>query len=216
MADGQRLIRSLFLVLVATGVTGCGLPPPSPPLTQSPSPARSQVQPSASADSFEALATRPVAPPAGPREPCPVSDVAEIHSEIAPASGTGPIYAVLGANAGRAPLSEITVTAFGREWQQIKTLWVSTDPADGRILVRVAGFDPASPAGFIRGAAPAEDGLPTQLRLGPERGVIFGDGPMPEGWRAWSSGTLVLGVGCYAFQIDTYRATASVVFEVVE
>jgi hypothetical protein len=123
---------------------------------------------------------------------------------------------VLGANAGRASLSEVTVTAFGREWQQIKTLWVSTDPADGRILVRVAAFDLASPAGFIRGAAPADDGPPTQLRLGPDRSVTFGDGPMPEGWRAWSSGTLVLEVGCYAFQIDTHRATDSIVFEVVE
>jgi hypothetical protein len=101
----------------------------------------------------------------------------------------------------------------------VKTLWISTDPRDDYVLVRVARIDePASNRpvpGFLQGAAHLPGDVYTQLRLGPTGSVRLNPGPMPEGWRAWSSSTLVDGPGCYGFQIDTMRATMHVVFEVV-
>ncbi len=141
--------------------------------------------------------------------------MAVINSLIAPASGTGPVYAVLGAAAGRFDITDAPRVSFER--YQMKTLWVATDPVDERVLVRVARLDGNSDApGFATGTALDATGMPTQLRLGPEGSLQFGGGPMPAGWRAWSSGTLVPGVGCYRFQIDTARSTQALVFEVVD
>jgi hypothetical protein len=146
---------------------------------------------------------------------CSVSPVAEISPLIAPASGTGPIRAVLGARAGHFDLSDNPITAFGRH--QMKTLWLSLEPGDGRILVRVMLLDRHTlPPGFAaqdHASAPSDEGMPTQLRLGPEGSVSFGQ---PQEWRAWSSGTLVAGVGCYAFQMERERGTETLVFEVIE
>jgi hypothetical protein len=98
----------------------------------------------------------------------------------------------------------------------LKTLWVSVDPADERILIRVTAIPPANATwpGFAVGHR-LLDGIPSELRLGPDSNLQFGGGPMPEGWRAWSSSTLVDGPGCYSFQIDSARATSNVIFEVV-
>jgi len=164
---------------------------------------------------FADLAGRPLEPPSILIRACPVGPVAGIDPLIAPASGTGPIYAVLGAADGRLDIGNAQPSLFGR--YQMKTLWVATDPVDERILLRVLRLDALSPKpGFATGQGLDAEGMPTQLRLGPEGSVRFGGGSMPEGWRAWSSGTLVPNVGCYAFQIDTARGTQSLVFEVVE
>ena len=186
---------------------------PSPSIAASTQPTTVSQRP----DPFAELAARALQPPPIPWGGCPVAPVAEIDPRIAPASGTGPIYPVLGANAGRFSIADAPVAEFGR--YQMKTLWVSTDPADELILIRVLRTDGQPPApGFTGGSASARDseGMPTQLRLGPDASLSFGGGPMPEGWRAWSSGTLVADAGCYAFQIDTPRGTETLVFEVVE
>jgi hypothetical protein len=161
------------------------------------------------------LAARPLQLPDLRSGTCPVTSVGVINELIAPASGTGPIYAVLGAGEGRFDITDSPRVAFER--YQMKTLWVATDPVDEHILIRVGRVDNEIPApGFAAGEALDATGMPTQLHLGPEGSVQFGGGPMPAGWRAWSSGTLVPDVGCYSFQIDTARATQALVFEVVE
>ena len=168
-------------------------------------------------DPFAELAARALQPPPIPWGGCPVAPVAEIDPRIAPASGAGPIYPVLGANAGRFSIADAPLAEFDR--YQMKTLWVSTDPSDELILIRVLRMDGEAPApGFSGGSGSGRDseGMPIELRLGPEASLSFGGGPMPEGWRAWSSGTLVADAGCYAFQIDTARGTETLVFEVVE
>ena len=189
---------------MAAIAAGCGLTPPE------------TVVPSldaSSADAFDRLATRAVALPlleaAGP---CPVDTAGPIEPRIAPALGSGPVYPVMGgarislAGAVRGPFER-----FG-----LKTLWVSVDPVDERVLIRVTAIRPPDRAwpGFAVGHRPL-DGIPSELRLGPESNLQFGGGPMPEGWRAWSSSTLVDGPGCYSFQIDTARRSANVIFEVV-
>jgi hypothetical protein len=141
-----------------------------------------------------------------------VAPVAVISDLIAPASGTGPTYAVLGAAKGSFHLTDQTRVAFDR--YQMKTLWIATDPEDDYILIRVLRVERDGQApGFAAGTALDATGMPTAMRLGLEGTVEFG---APEDWRAWSSGTLVAGVGCYSFQIDTARATQTLVFEVVE
>ena len=143
------------------------------------------------------------------------SPTAKIDARVAPASGTGEVVAVLGAAAGRFSIRDVATSSFGR--YQMKTLWISTDPADHVILVRVMSVgDAREDPGFVGGDIPEAGGMPTQLRLGPEGSVQFGDGPMPESWRVWSSGTLVAEVACYAFQIDTERSTDHIVFEVID
>ena len=161
---------------------------------------------------FDELAARPLAPPELVTEPCPVDALSEIDDRIAPALGFGPIYPVMGSD--RISLTEIPRGPLDR--YHLKTLWVSTDPGDEHILIRVTtlGSLQVRTPGVLGGQA-VVDGIATQLHLGPDASLRFGDGPMPEGWRAWSSSTLVDGPGCYAFQIDTKRATAHVVFEVV-
>jgi hypothetical protein len=145
-------------------------------------------------------------------DPCPADALSEIDDRISPALGFGPIYPVMGS--GRISLTEMPRGAVDR--YHLKTLWVSTDPSDERILIRVIALGPLDGrAPGLSGSHALVDGIATQLRLGPVASLRFGDGPMPEGWRAWSSSTLVDGPGCYAFQINTKRATAHVVFEVV-
>jgi hypothetical protein len=226
--DSGRLASFLVSLLAAMAVVGCGdarpTRPPASPLPSPPASASSarSLAPSVSSpsvspqpDPFNELASRPLVVPAVRSGTCPVTPVAMINELIAPASGMGPTYAVLGAAAGRYDLTEGPRVAFER--YQMKTLWVSTDPVDEHILVRVVRVDSDAPApGFAAGEALDATGMPTQMHLGPEGSVQFGGGPMPAGWRAWSSGTLVPDVGCYSFQIDTVRATQALVFEVVE
>jgi len=165
-----------------------------------------------SAESFDRLATRAVGIPVlQAADPCPVDRAEPIEPRIAPALGTGPVFPVMGgprlslAGAVRGPFERFA----------LKTLWVSVDPADERILIRITAIRPANVTwpGFAVGHRPF-DGIPSELRLGPDSNLQFGGGPMPEGWRAWSSSTLVDGLGCYSFQIDTARATSNVIFEV--
>lgn len=226
--DSRRLSRLAAALFAATSIVACGdatpsrpsasplPPPPSPdPSAGSPGPSISSPSVSPQPDPFAGLTARPLQVAAAPSGTCPVTPVAVITSLIGPASGTGPVHAVLGAAGGRFDITDAPRVSFGR--YQMKTLWVATDPVDERILVRVVRVDGNSAApGFPTGAALDATGMPTQLRLGREGSVQFGGGAMPTGWRAWSSGTLVPGVGCYAFQIDTARATQALVFEVVD
>lgn len=218
----MRLQRGALLAMAAT--LAAVLPLVACASQAEPSRAPTSVRPTARPsavsqrpDPFAELAARALQPPPIPWGGCPVAPVAEIDPRIAPASGTGPVYAVLGANAGRFSIDDAPLAAFGR--YQMKTLWVATDPTDEQILIRVLRMDGKPPTpGFTGGSASAPDSekIPTQLRLGPEASLRFGGGPMPEGWRAWSSGTLVADAGCHAFQIDTARGTETLVFEVVE
>jgi hypothetical protein len=224
--DGIRTVRvrsqRVLLIATVTGLivaAGCtSVPNPSSPAI-APRPSSPATAPSAletvspsPSDPFEELARRQLAPSATVRSSCPVSVVKPIASRIAPASGAGPTYAVLGAARGRFDLRQETQTSFGRH--HMKTLWVSTSPRDERLLVRVARLTGAGPLpGFAAGDVPDGDGMPTQLRLGPEGSVVFEGGPMPEGWRAWSSATLVAGAGCYAFQVDSAHGSETIVFE---
>ncbi len=146
---------------------------------------------------------------------CPVTPTVEISDLIAPGIGPGPVYPVIGGSGNRVSIAGAPRTSFDR--YAVKTLWVATDPADERIVVRVGAPEGQTPEpGFLRGSVLTEDGLPTQLRLGPDGSLQFGGGPMPEGWRAWSSATMVPGSGCYAFQIDVQGRTALVAFEVTD
>lgn len=191
--------------------TACADVAPSP---SSARPATDRAAPaSARGDPFAPLATRPWDPPSLEGDQCAPSPTAEIDARVAPASGTGPIVAILGATDGRFNITGATKSAFDR--YQMKTLWVSTDPADAAVLIRVGFMDGNAKPGFMDGNVPDEHGMATQLRLGPSGSLTFGGGPMPQGWRAWSSGTLVADLGCYAFQIDTERATDHIVFEVI-
>ncbi len=198
-----------WLAALAMVVAACASPMPFPSSVPLPTVTATSPQ---STSPFDELAARPPVPPDLVTDPCPVDALSEIDDRIGPALGFGPIYPVMGT--GRISLTEVARGAFDR--YHLKTLWVATDPADERILVRVG------PLGDLEGRAPGVsgghavvDGIATQLRLGPDASLRFGDGPMPSGWRAWSSSTLVDGPGCYAFQIDTKRATAHVVFDVV-
>jgi hypothetical protein len=198
-------------VALALVVAACANPNPSPSniLLPRATPTRTAPRPT---DAFDALASRALAPPDLVADPCPVDALSEVDDRIAPALGPGPIYPVMGS--GRVSLTGAARGAFDR--YHLKTLWVSTDPVDERILIRVTvlgSIDVRSPG--LSGGHALVDGIATQLRLGPVASLRFSPGPMPEGWRAWSSNTLVDGPGCYAFQIDTARATAHVVFEVV-
>jgi hypothetical protein len=190
-------------------IAACASPMPSPWTTPQP------IAPSTTPQStgpFDELAARPLALPDHAADPCPVDGLAEIDPRVAPALGPGPTYPVMAS--GRVSLTDVPRGAFDR--YHLKTLWVSTDPDDERILIRVAGlgaFEGRAPG--VSGGHAVVDRIATELRLGPDASLRFGGGPMPEGWRAWSSSTLVDGPGCYTFQIDTRRATAHVVFEVV-
>lgn len=201
------MIRGTGLAALALVLATCGSPMPSPSTLPPPT-----VIASLPTGPFDELATRPLTAPDLPADACPVDALAEIDPRIAPALGPGPIYPVMGS--GRISLTDATRGAFDR--YHLKTLWVSTDPRDERILIRVAflgTLDVRRPG--VSGGHALVDGIATQLRLGPTSSLRFGDGPMPEGWRAWSSSTLVDGPGCYAFQVDTKRATAHIVFEVI-
>ena len=214
----ERLTR-LAAVIAAVLVAACGQsepsrPTPSPgPSAQSPVPSPPSPSVSRQPDAFATRSARSLQPPSIPPDTCPVAPVVEISPFVAPASGTGPVYAVLGAAEGRFDITDTQLSSFER--YPMKTLWVATDPADERVLIRVVRVDGRSATpGFATGAAPDAEGLATQLRLGPEGSIGF-EGE-PEGWRAWSSTTLVPGVGCYAFQVDTARTTQTLVFEVVK
>jgi len=199
-------MRRAGLLALALLANACAAPTPEPSsvlVTTAPTPKPT--------DAFDQLAARPLAPPALVTEPCPVDALSEIDDRIAPALGFGPIYPVMGT--GRVSLTGAARGAFDR--YHLKTLWVSTDATDERILIRIlalGSFDVRAPG--LSGSHAVVDGIATQLRLGPASNLKFGGGPMPEGWRAWSSNALVDGPGCYAFQSDTDRATAHVVFEV--
>ena len=203
------MIRRVGLVAQALLIAACANPMPSPPSIHVPTATATAPRPTGP---FDELTTRPLAPPDSAAGPCPVDALAEIDPRIAPALGPGPIYPVMAGD--QVSLTDVTRGAFDR--YHLKTLWVATDPVDERILVRVTALgtlDGRAPG--VSGSHAVVDGIATQLRLGPDASLRFGDGPMPEGWRPWSSSTLVDGPGCYAFQIDTGRATAHVVFEVV-
>jgi hypothetical protein len=205
------VIRRTALAAFSLVVAACATPVPSPSSVP-PRTATAAPQPTGP---FDELAARAVALPDVPARPCPISPATEIDDRVAPALGEGPVFAVIAPP--RWPLAGQSRTAFER--YPVKTLWVSTDARDGHVLVRIARIEePASNArvpGFMQGAAHLPGDVYTQLRLGPAGSVSLGPGPMPEGWRAWSSTTLVDGPGCYVFQIDTKRTTAHVVFEVV-
>lgn len=206
------MIRRAGLAALALIVAACASPIPSPSSVPLPTATATATKPTGP---FDELAARHLAPPQPPLGTCPISPATEIDERVAQALGEGPVFAVIAPP--RWPLAGQARTAFDR--YQVKTLWISTDPIDNHVLVRVARIDkPGSEApvpGFIQGAAPLPGDVYTQLRLGPTGSVRFSPGPMPQGWRAWSSGTLVDGPGCFAFQIDTERATANIIFEVV-
>lgn len=216
-----RCSLGLPLILLLAGCAPATPTSRSPGATEPPSARTSTIAPSRSTpvptlnDPFVALTSRPLTPLDPVGEGCEPSPTREVEPRVAVASGSGPVVAVFGPRDGRIAITGTERNAFGRYF--LKTLWISMQPDDDLILVRIARIDgDGDVPGFDRGHAPNADGMPTQLRLGPKSSIRFGGGPMPDGWRAWTSGTLVPAIGCYDFQVDTARDTDHIVFEVIE
>ena len=139
---------------------------------------------------------------------CPVSPQQVAHNLSAefgngPAVGTGPIYALMGEMQGGAlPYSQSHPTD---PWQSSKVLWMAKPEVSGTVLVRGRQID-----GPIDGP----------------NWILFGMGDAPEavlqweiapqsGWASLPSEIRIRAPGCYGYQVDSQRASAMIVFQVV-
>ena len=143
-----------------------------------------------------------------PGAACPVSPQQVAHSLSAefgygPAVGTGPIYALMGEMQGGAlKYSQSYSQSHPSDpWAYSKVLWMAKPEVSGRVLVRGQQID------------------------GPNW-ILFGMGDVSEvalqweiasqgGWASLPSETRIRAPGCYAYQVDSQKGSAVIVFEVV-
>ncbi len=133
--------------------------------------------------------------------PCPVSEASVKTPQFGAAAGTGPIFAVLGADTNG------TVFYGGARqeggWYYQKVLWIGKPSFQGPVLVRGRQLDGPKELGFGTGAIPEKE-----LTLDADNGGVA--------WSEWPSEVRFQGRGCYAFQVDTLDLTDVIVFRAVE
>lgn len=109
-----------------------------------------------------------------------------------PATNVGPHSAVRYARQPHTP------------WVAIKTAWIGLDGFRGRVLVRGRQLDGPRPVRF--GAGTHEHHK--ELRLSASAATRIA-----SGLHHWTSGTRLLGPGCYGFQLDAMNFSRVIVFE---
>jgi hypothetical protein len=136
-------------------------------------------------------------PTLGPNASCPVTPPAAnvdfARYGVARGVGPGPAYPI-GWRDGTIPITWHGNDVDARLWGVQKVLWFVRPSYHGPVLVRGIGLDNAYRVRFDRGRIP-----PTELKL-------------PEGTKDRPSYVRIRKPGCYAFQIDGWTFSRSIVF----
>jgi hypothetical protein len=136
-------------------------------------------------------------PTLGPNRSCPVTGPADNFNfaryGVAPGIGSGPAYPI-GWRDGTIPITWHASDVDATLWGVAKVLWFVDPSYRGPVLVRGIGLDNSYRVRFDRGRIP-----PTELRL-------------PEGTKDRPSYVRIRRPGCYAFQIDGWTFSRSIVF----
>jgi hypothetical protein len=139
---------------------------------------------------------------------CPVSPQQVAHSLSAefgdgPAVGGGPIYALMGEmQEGVVKYSKSYSQAHYKDgWAYSKVLWMAKPEVRGRVLIRGRQIDGLNAIGFGMGDDP-ESALRWEVAS-------------QSGWASLPSETRIRAPGCYAYQVDSPKGSAVIVFQVV-
>lgn len=143
---------------------------------------------------------------------CPVSAQQVAHSLSAefgsgPAVGSGPVYALMGEmQEGTLRYSQSYSQSHYKDgWAYSKVLWMAKPEVRGTVLIRgqqIDGpIDRANWIGFGMGDIPEF--------------VLQWDVAPQNGWASLPSETRIRAPGCYAYEVDSQKASEVIVFQVV-
>jgi hypothetical protein len=133
-------------------------------------------------------------------EPCPRTPGGRPNPDVAIALGSGPVYPVLGFEAGKRVV-ELTADELRGDSYWQKTLWAVDPEYDGPVLIRGRGISP-----------PQKMGFGYDNREFPELRFPAHE---TDRWRYGPSVTILPGPGCYAFQVDGTDFSGVILFEAV-
>jgi hypothetical protein len=120
-----------------------------------------------------------------------------------PAVGTGPLYALMGEMQGGA--LRYSSTQYKNGWASSKVLWMAKPEVRGRVLIRGKQIDSRTDGSNLIGFGMSD---------APDVALQW-EIASPSGWANLPSEVRIHGSGCYAFQVDSQQAAATIVFQVV-